>query len=283
MMIRKSVSFLAIAIIGIIPAFPSGGVQMTSQIRDLLEQKDKKVKQLETCEGKKKGWMIAGISTIGLTAVGVGVNIAQANKSDNLSGQIDSARHDLEVQERRLGEVNSQISEKMNAAPAAQNILGANSTSVANQNTGLRTVTATPNENARASVVRGDGVNIDGTATEFKGLDGFYGSGASEGDWSVQFPYGSVAGMSMCVSDSENVEEAYSDWNSGGRSQSGFNGENCYCVMSFPVRSEWKFLYRNTGGESGRCAQFCTQNCAHAVRYNSDFRVELFDGLNMQW
>ena len=139
-MIRKSVSFLAITIVGIMSAFPSGGVQMTSQIRDLLEQKDKKVQQLETCEGKKKGWMIAGISTIGLTAVGVGVNIAQANKSNNLSGQIDSARHDLEVQERRLGEVNSQISEKMNAVPAAQNTPGTavatNRTSVANQNTG---------------------------------------------------------------------------------------------------------------------------------------------------
>ncbi len=75
---KRPISILSIMIVGIMSAVPSDGVQMTAQIRRLLDQKEEKIKQLEACEGKKRGWMIAGISTIGLTAVGVGVNIAQA-------------------------------------------------------------------------------------------------------------------------------------------------------------------------------------------------------------
>ena len=81
----KPVSILAITIVGLMSAFPSNGAPMTSQIQRLLDQKEEKVKKLEECEGKKQGWMIAGISTIGLTAVGVGVNIAQASTISSYS------------------------------------------------------------------------------------------------------------------------------------------------------------------------------------------------------
>lgn len=73
----------------------SYGVQMTPQISSLLEQKNAKIAELEKCDSNRKAWMIAGISTIGLTAVGVGVNIAQAQKSKNLSAQIDSKKSEL--------------------------------------------------------------------------------------------------------------------------------------------------------------------------------------------
>lgn len=108
----KPVSILAITIVGLMSAFPSNGAQMTSQIQRLLDQKEEKIKQLEECEGKKQGWMIAGISTIGLTAVGVGVNIAQANKSNRLSGEIEQSKQELERQQERLSRIEGQISKK---------------------------------------------------------------------------------------------------------------------------------------------------------------------------
>lgn len=111
-MMIKPVSILAIMIVGVMSAIPSNAVQMTSQIQRLLEEKEEKVKQLEECEGKKQGWMIAGISTIGLTAVGVGVNIAQANKSNKLSSDIDDAKRDLQWQQERLSKLESDISKK---------------------------------------------------------------------------------------------------------------------------------------------------------------------------
>lgn len=120
-MMIKPVSILAITIVGLMSAFPSNGATMTSQIQRLLDQKEEKIKQLEECEGKKQGWMIAGISTIGLTAVGVGVNIAQANKSNKLSGEIEQSKQELERQQERLSRIEGQISTKETAMLNAQN------------------------------------------------------------------------------------------------------------------------------------------------------------------
>ena len=108
----KPVSVLAITIVGMMSVFPSNSAPMTSQIQRLLDQKEEKIKQLEECEGKKQGWMIAGISTIGLTAVGVGVNIAQANKSNRLSGEIEQSKQELERQQEKLSRIEGQISKK---------------------------------------------------------------------------------------------------------------------------------------------------------------------------
>ena len=77
----------------------ANAVNMTSQIQRLVREKQEKVSKLEECDGKRKGFMIAGISTIGLTAVGVGVNIAQANKSKKLDTSINSANTILKNQE----------------------------------------------------------------------------------------------------------------------------------------------------------------------------------------
>ena len=293
-MIRKSVSFLAITIVGIMSAFPSGGVQMTSQIRDLLEQKDKKVQQLETCEGKKKGWMIAGISTIGLTAVGVGVNIAQANKSDNLSGQIDSARHDLEVQERRLGEVNSQISEKMSAAP---NTLGtAVATGNIDESNGSSPLNATVT--FRSSVVD---ISIDGSGSCYKSHDNTYNSQDScpaatynalnNGEWATVYSYDTVKGISMCTNISSNVyasipsdqtgiQTAYDNWVREERpsATSSFTGGYCYCKVIEPNISSaarWVFQYSNS---VSNCANFCAYACANYAELSAGFRGALFGG-----
>lgn len=82
---------------------------VSPQIQRLLAEKQEKIAALEKCDGKRKGFMIAGISTIGLTAVGVGVNFAQANKSNNLSGQIEAKNKELATQQANLKNINSQI------------------------------------------------------------------------------------------------------------------------------------------------------------------------------
>jgi len=108
----KSVSTLSIIVAGVMCIVPTFGAQMTPQIQRLLDQKQEKIKKLEECEGKKQGWMIAGISTIGVTAVGVGLNIAQASKRNRLDDEIDTARHDLEKKQEDLSRIQNQISEK---------------------------------------------------------------------------------------------------------------------------------------------------------------------------
>jgi hypothetical protein len=93
---KKIISFVGLfAVLGV-AAGDAHGVAMSAQVRRLLQEKQEKIEQLEKCEGKKQGWMIAGISTIGLTAVGVGVNIAQASKSNRLSSEIEMEKSALE-------------------------------------------------------------------------------------------------------------------------------------------------------------------------------------------
>ncbi len=53
--------------------------------------------------------MIAGISTIGLTAVGVGVNIAQASKSNRLSNEIEMEKSALEREQNNLNQIQNDI------------------------------------------------------------------------------------------------------------------------------------------------------------------------------
>ena len=105
----KTVSLLTMITVGM--SGVSYGAPMTSQIRRLMQEKEEKIKALEQCDGKRKGWMIAGISTIGLTAVGVGVNVAQASKSNRLSGEIEMEKSVLKNQQDELNRISNNISE----------------------------------------------------------------------------------------------------------------------------------------------------------------------------
>ena len=105
---KNAVSIFAIIIAGMLGCGTVESAPMTSQISRLMQEKDEKIKRLEKCDDKRKGWMIAGISTIGLTAVGVGVNIAQA-KSNKLSDQIDDAKIELKKAESDLDNLNDKI------------------------------------------------------------------------------------------------------------------------------------------------------------------------------
>ena len=65
---------------GLVVLVPSLSYGADSQIEELIRQKQGKIERLEKCQGSTKGLKIAGISTLGLTAVGVGANIAEATK-----------------------------------------------------------------------------------------------------------------------------------------------------------------------------------------------------------
>lgn len=106
---KKIISFVGLfAVLGV-GIGDAHGVAMSAQVRRLLQEKQEKIEQLEKCEGKKQGWMIAGISTIGLTAVGVGVNIAQASKSNRLSSEIEMEKSTLERHQDELNRIQNDI------------------------------------------------------------------------------------------------------------------------------------------------------------------------------
>nr|MBQ0090956.1 hypothetical protein [Candidatus Enterousia merdequi] len=86
-------AFLFSTIATIIPSivFADG-----ARITQLINEKQAKIAQLEKCTGSTKGLKIAGISTLGLTAVGVSANIAEASAIKKYDSQIESTQKKID-------------------------------------------------------------------------------------------------------------------------------------------------------------------------------------------
>lgn len=231
---KRPISILSIMIVGIMSAVPSDGVQMTAQIRRLLDQKEEKIKQLEACEGKKRGWMIAGISTIGLTAVGVGVNIAQASKSNKLSSEIDIQKQTLERQQNRLAQIQ--------------------------QNNTANTTNTTKEKNYYDIGL--SYYEIDG---ETKVVDECEVS--NPGEWCVVFPYDDdavIKGQAVC----NNIPKTSSS------EQTDPDAQYCWCKMTQPLDSRWVFLRPYHGSCEHSCAHGCAYLTRHSADLGDTFGVQ---------
>ena len=100
----------------------AGGGVSSFQIRKLINEKKQKMAQLEQCAKKVNGFKIAGISTLGLTAVGVGGNIALASKNKSLDTQINSIGTKIETQKTTLKNLDDQIAaEKLKNSQTVSN------------------------------------------------------------------------------------------------------------------------------------------------------------------
>lgn len=87
------------------------GATTDQQIQELLSEKQEKIAALEKCAGKKQGWMIAGISTIGLTAAGVAGNIVLANKNKEIDAELSAEKSKLVTAQQKMKE-KQKIAEK---------------------------------------------------------------------------------------------------------------------------------------------------------------------------
>jgi len=105
-----------------------------------------------------------------------------------------------------------------------------------------------------------------------------YSYNTAQSTWWTWFPYGTVRGISACLS------SAY------GKSRGGYvadlhdnnelvvggetNGEHCWCKMTHPAASLWVFA--RTYGSASDCARNCAYDCGYSVRNHSDMRSGLF-------
>ena len=95
-------------IVGTLYSVSSFGAK-NPQIIKLIRQKQQKVVQLEQCAKKVNGFKIAGISTLGVTAVGIGGNIALASKNKKLDTEINSTKTKIETEKEKLAKKNDEI------------------------------------------------------------------------------------------------------------------------------------------------------------------------------
>ena len=79
--------FLIGLIVAIVPSICLG---QSTRYTQLVREKQRKMEELEKCMGASKGLQIAGLSTLGLTAVGVAGNIAEAQKRDSYEADMKS-------------------------------------------------------------------------------------------------------------------------------------------------------------------------------------------------
>lgn len=76
---------------------------LDDKIADLTKQKLEKIAQLEECQKNTKGLKIAGITTLGISAIGIGANIGEAVALDNYDKKIAEAK-------RKIGNLDTEIS-----------------------------------------------------------------------------------------------------------------------------------------------------------------------------
>ena len=98
--------FISGLLIAIIPCMCFGA---SPQYSKLVREKQRKMAELEKCMGSTKGLKIAGLSTLGLTAVGVVGNVAEAKKIQEYQSDIDSAVSQMEKIEKDKADVNKDI------------------------------------------------------------------------------------------------------------------------------------------------------------------------------
>ena len=231
-----------------------GAVQMTPQIQSLLDQKAQKVAELEKCDKTRKGFMIAGISTLGLTAVGIGGNIALANKNKKLDEELTSKKTELGAKKKELS--NLQLRQQQAQLPdiaATKSTLDLSKVDIAIDGTGT----------CYKDIDR-DGSDNSGKCTQFNNMQ--------PGDWGVVFPDYEVYGKAVC----NNNQGKYADASEADQTNKD-DGVKCWCKMESvngePAVSRWVF-----GGSDSYCANRCALVCGDYVQL-TDFRSVMFNNI----
>ena len=100
--IKMKKNFAVALLISIIPSLCFGA---SARYTQLVREKQRKYDELQKCLGTTKGLKIAGVSTLGLTAVGVSTNIAQSETKKSYDKKLERA-------DEKLNNIKKQIDNK---------------------------------------------------------------------------------------------------------------------------------------------------------------------------
>ncbi len=96
--------------------------------------------------------------------------------------------------------------------------------------------------------------------------------------WKVPFPYGTISGMSTCVSAKGKTGQSTLTTNDtylespGGETSVG----NCWCKMTHPMNSLWAHWFDNGYPNSYYCASSCTNYCRDMFKNRPALRGLIF-------
>ena len=93
---------------------------LDDKIASLTKEKLDKIAKLEECQKSTKGLKIAGITTLGVSAIGIGANIGEAVKLNKLDTQIGAAETNKSDLDRQISAAKEEKAKKEKAAEAEQ-------------------------------------------------------------------------------------------------------------------------------------------------------------------
>lgn len=101
-------------VIGLIMALVPqvGAIAAQKTVDMLIAEKQAKIKKLEKCKGTTKDLKIAGISTLGITAVGVGANIAEAVVLNDYKDKVSKEKTELAKEQQANLDLKAQAQAK---------------------------------------------------------------------------------------------------------------------------------------------------------------------------
>lgn len=241
--------FLIGIIMAIVPNICFGA---SARFTQLAREKERKMAELEKCMGSTKGLKIAGISTLGLSAVGVAANVVEAKKIKDYDSSIESTTQQIE---KTKTEINKKTDEIQKKSPAGQT----SDESTDNYDENIVGVAFLHNGTCRVYTENHNWNDVDETQCS-KNL--------SKGSWLVKKDGKSINGDSTCASNGMDLEFGAT----GTPNYSPISvGEYCWCkINSGPGTSnDWILSTDAIKIIPYKCENYCAHSCAYATLNNS--------------
>ena len=131
-------------------------------------------------------------------------------------------------------------------------------------------------KNDTVSIILDPGIGNENNST--------YGYSTANSTWWTGFPYGTIRGISACLSSSHGksrggyvagLTDTNPDTNETATVVGGeTNGLYCWCKMTHPAASLW--VFRNSYSSASDCANGCASDCGNYARTFSGLRAGLF-------
>ena len=131
-------------------------------------------------------------------------------------------------------------------------------------------------KNDTISIILDPGIGNENNST--------YGYSTAQSTWWTAFPYGTIRGISACLSSSHGksrggyvsgLTDTNPDTNETAAVVGGeTNGLHCWCKKTHPAASLW--VFNGSRSSASDCASGCASHCGFGARAYSDLRAGLF-------
>lgn len=243
------------------------------RINKLVQEKQRKMEELEKCMGSTKGLKIAGISTLGLTAVGVAGNVIEAKKIKEYDDKIESTEKSIAKTQKQIEKARADLAKQQaEAGQDSSQIVMSETDKIIQEK--LKTQTFTT----------GVAKNKNGQCKSFGGSISLEDCEDLPNEtWTVESEEMSTGGVSSCSVTKGVVGQAGTV---NGVDNKKSDGSHCWCSMLGTTGTNSGALYLSNsswvyiGDLGSNCGAKCAYECATKVLNDKDIRKVI---MNTEW